>query len=196
MTKDEFLQRFLLTLPSEYHTKSFTKYNDFPNDTFRTASVLIGLVQRDSGLHIIFTRRASHLRHHPGQISFPGGKMEKGDTSPFETAVREANEEIGLVSDQISHLGQLSPIKTISGFDVTPVIAFIDSDYEPKTDPNEVDIIFEAPIAYLFDNNNIHSVEAYFNSSPRVVYNIPYKKHLIWGVTAQIIHTLYAQFAN
>ncbi|MDP2570576.1 CoA pyrophosphatase [Vibrio penaeicida] len=196
MDKDEFLKRFLFTPPSEYHRESFTRHHDLEHDTFRTAAVLIGLVERESGLNIIFTRRASHLRHHPGQISFPGGKTEKGDTTPFETAMREANEEIGLVANQIHHLGQLEPIKTISGFEVTPVIAFADNRYQPQTDPNEVDVVFEAPVEYLFNKSNIHALSGYFNGSRRVVYNIPFKNHLIWGVTAQIIHTIQTQLTR
>ncbi|MBD1558353.1 CoA pyrophosphatase [Vibrio sp. S9_S30] len=194
MDKDEFLKRFLFTPPLEYHRESFTRHDDSERDTFRTAAVLIGLVERETGLNMILTRRASHLRHHPGQISFPGGKTEKGDTSPFETAMREANEEIGLAASQIHHLGQLNPIKTISGFEVTPVIAFADNRYQAQTDPNEVDFIFEAPIEYLFKKSNIHALGAYFNGSRRVVYSIPFESHLIWGVTAQIIHTLHTQF--
>jgi 8-oxo-dGTP pyrophosphatase MutT (NUDIX family) len=196
MYKEDFLSRFLFTQPAEYHKGSFTRHFDFGHEEYRTAAVLTGLVERDAGLNMILTRRASHLRHHPGQISFPGGKTEKGDASPFETAMREANEEIGLTANQIEHLGQLTPIKTVSGFEVTPVIAFADNQYSPVTDPNEVDDVFEAPVEYLFNKGNIHSVEALFQGTRRIVYNIPYNQHLIWGVTAQIIHTLHTQFTK
>ncbi len=122
MTKDEFLLRFnLLQLVESEHNYQ----HPLP---LRSAAVLIALIEPENeadGLQVLLTKRASHLKHHPSQVSFPGGKVEKEDKSLIDTALREAFEEIGLSADAITVAGQLPAYETISGFNVTPVIAIV-----------------------------------------------------------------------
>ena len=113
--------------------------------------------EREDGLHVIFTKRASHLKHHPGQVSFPGGKHELSDPSMQFTALRELHEEVGIRSDQVKIVGQLPALSTISKFSVTPIVALVDPDYEAIIDENEVASIFEVPATYVLDQAKLHS---------------------------------------
>ncbi len=193
MNKHQFLHRFNLSLPHSYHQESLNRLQSTPSDSLRNAAVLIGLVERPHGLQVIFTKRASHLRHHPGQISFPGGKYEESDGSLAFTAVREAEEEIGIRSDMINLIGQLPALPTISQFLVTPIIAFIDPSYRPKIDPNEVELLFEAPAEFVFDQKNLFSQQFEINTHIHRIFAIPYQEHFIWGVTGQIIEAFQKQ---
>ncbi|SON48821.1 CoA pyrophosphatase [Vibrio tapetis] len=165
-------------------------------DSFRPAAVLIGLVERPHGLQVILTKRAMHLRHHPGQISFPGGKVEEEDASVVHTALREAKEEIGLDPKYVTEIGQLPTLDTFSRFQVTPIIAFVSPSYETQIDENEVQSVFEAPATYLFNRSNLHALQFKVKNGLHNVFAVPYKQHLIWGVTAQIIHSMQTQFSN
>lgn len=107
MTKSEFLSRFQLQQTEDYHKETKLRTEHIDRGSLREASVLIGLVEREAKLHVILTKRASHLKHHPGQISFPGGKVEPSDLSPTFTALRETEEEIGISSQHISVIGYL-----------------------------------------------------------------------------------------
>ena len=108
------------------------------------------------------TLRTEDLRHHAGQVSFPGGRIEAGDADPVAAALREAHEEIGLAPAKIEPLGYLDPFDTISGFHVYPVVARIDPGYRPVRDPREVADVFEVPLDYLLDASNIRLVEREF----------------------------------
>ena len=101
----------------------------------REAAVLVGLVRRDDGLHAMLTRRTDTLRHHAGQVSFPGGRQEPDDGGPLQAALREACEEIGLPASQVRPLGYLDPLTTITGYRVTPVVALLDPGFEPVPEP-------------------------------------------------------------
>lgn len=193
MEKTEFITRFLLNLPVGYHKQSLSRLSGHSADKMRRAAVMIGCVERDNGLNVILTKRASHLRHHPGQISFPGGKQEDFDLSPADTALREADEEIGIPPSKITVLGQLPELMTVSHFLVTPVITLVDNDYQMKIDPNEVDYAFEVPATHLFDIQQLYSQLFHFKQYTHRVFAIPYKQHFIWGVTAQIIQALQQQ---
>ncbi|GAM59573.1 hypothetical nudix hydrolase yeaB [Vibrio ishigakensis] len=112
--------------------------------------MLIALVDRGDSLHVLLTKRAEHLKHHPGQVSFPGGKYEESDKDLSFTAVREACEEVGLKEEQITVVGELPALPTISKFAVTPFIAFVDADYSIELDDNEVAEAFEVPASFCF----------------------------------------------
>lgn len=148
ITRTTVLQYFQLHNPDrcvDHETRPF-HFQDF-----RKAAVLIGLVERRSGLHVIFTRRPMHLKHHPGQICFPGGKYESQDHSLYQTAIREAREEIGIQQQHIELIGHLPELRTVSCFAVTPVIAFISPRYTPVPQQEEVEEIFEIPASYVLN---------------------------------------------
>ena len=164
-------------------------------EKLRKAAVLIPCVDRPDGLSVILTKRASHLKNHPGQISFPGGKFEFFDHSLADTAIREAHEEIGLHPSQVNIFGRLPELTTISRFNVTPFIAFVDDGYQSTIDKNEVDYIFEVPATYLFNPDNLYSKKMQINGNTHRIFAINYQRHFIWGVTAQIIQALQSQLS-
>jgi len=154
---------------------------------FTPAAVLFPIVEREHQLNLILTRRASHLRHHSGQIALPGGKTEKTDSSSIATALRETLEEIGIPATKITVLGTLPSRATISRFYVTPVVALVDDDYQSKIDPNEVDEIFEVPLSFLLDDENHIIEKSLFKGKFREVTFMPWGEYPIWGTTAAII---------
>lgn len=193
MNRETFLSTFSLLKTASYDSAALKR---LPNDSgqFRKAGVLVGLVERPNGLHVVLTTRAKHLKHHPGQVSFPGGKFEEFDRSIEETALRETQEEIGIPPQNLSTIGILPELPTISRFHVTPVVAFIESSYIPIIDKNEVDALFEVPLAFLLDPNNLKTHDLSINKQQHRIFTLAYNGHLIWGVTAQIIHALQQQF--
>ncbi|CAM3951009.1 CoA pyrophosphatase [Vibrio neonatus] len=195
MTKAEFLQQFNFTTPSDYDAFSLQRLAHFSQDVLRPAAVLIGLVERKNGLHVVFTKRAAHLKHHPGQVSFPGGKYESSDKLLLNTAVRETTEEVGIPSHMIEIIGTLPSLPTISQFAVTPYLAWIDSNYQPKIDANEVAEVFEVPADFLFSSTNLVNFHFQLKTVTHKVFAMPYQKHFIWGVTAQIIDAMQRQLA-
>ncbi|GLS91958.1 coenzyme A pyrophosphatase [Psychromonas marina] len=152
--------------------------------------MLIALIERDDELHIIFTERALHLRHHPGQVSFPGGKHETFDSSLQQTAIRETNEEIGIKPEFIEIIGQLPSLKTTSGFEVFPIVAFVDQRFSLNIDANEVKSVFEVPLRFLLDSKNFHLQHLIANKKRHSTYCIGYQNNLIWGATAQMLKNL------
>ncbi|ENS5607072.1 CoA pyrophosphatase [Vibrio mimicus] len=196
ISRNEFIQQFQLNLPAAYHQESLLRVAHLTPDSLRKASVLIGVVERQQGLQVILTKRAAHLRHHPGQISFPGGKYEESDHSLQQTAKREAREEIGISEEKIHIVGQLPELVTVSQFAVTPILAFVESDYQIQLDHNEVDEVFEVPISFLLDRKKLYTGTFQLKNHRHRVFAIPYKQHFIWGMTAQIIQSLQKQFMN
>lgn len=193
MNRETFLQTFSLFKPENYDVAALKRV---PNSAgpFRKAGVLVGLVDRPNGLHVVLTTRAKHLKHHPGQVSFPGGKYETFDQSIVETALRETHEEIGISRQKLLTIGTLPELPTISRFHVTPVVAFIENSYIPIIDKNEVDALFEVPLAFLLNPNNLKTHDLSINNQQHRIFALAYNGHLIWGVTAQIIQALQQQF--
>lgn len=190
MTRDEFLLRFNLRQLAE------SQHNYQHHLPLKSAAVLIALVepeQADKGLQVLLTKRASHLKHHPSQVSFPGGKVEQEDNSLIDTALREAFEEIGLNRDDVSVAGQLPPYQTISGFQVTPVIAIVSRSQDYKIDKNEVAEIFQVPLQHFLTTNDHHVFEASRNGKQHNVHFLPYKHYNIWGATAVMLKDLVSQ---
>jgi 8-oxo-dGTP pyrophosphatase MutT (NUDIX family) len=153
----------------------------------RPAAVLIGLIERESGLQVILTRRTEALRHHAGQISFPGGRIEATDLDPVAAAIREAHEEIGLFPAHVEALGYLDSFLTITGFHVYPVVAKVSADFIAKADPNEVDEIFEVPLEFLLDSNNAKPIEIEYRGKNRTIIEFQYQQYRIWGATASML---------
>lgn len=162
-------------------------------DQFKPAAVLLPLVARDDGLHLLLTKRAAHLHDHPGQISFPGGRVEEGDASIIETALREAHEEIGLERNHVDVIGCLPQHKTGTGYEVTPVVSLVQSTFSLKSDPFEVASIFEVPLAFLMstENHQRRLLELPDGAGQRIFYAMPYGEHFIWGATAAMLRNLF-----
>ena len=157
------------------------------------AAVLIPLVERESGITVLLTRRATQLKNHAGQISFPGGRMEPEDVGPREAALREAREEIGLDPGFVSVAGYLPDHIILSGFRVTPVVGFVSPGFELFLDRFEVESTFEVPLAHVFDPAN-HRTRLRRLGASEVefeVYDIPYGEYSIWGATAGMLVSLY-----
>ena len=160
---------------------------------FKPASVLLPLVVRDQGLQMLLTQRAAHLHHHAGQISFPGGRVDATDTSSEHTALREAQEEIGLHAQHIEVLGQLPHYFTGTGFQVTPIVALVHPPFELQSDPFEVAEIFEVPLAFLMNplHHQRREVRLPNGAGSRTFYAMPYQNYFIWGATAGMLRNLF-----
>ena len=156
----------------------------------RPASVLIPLIERGPGLNVILTRRASALKHHPGQIAFPGGKQDAADATPLDAALREAREEIGLDPACIEVLGSFEGHETVTDFSVTPFVGLIGADFRPVPDRREVDEVFEIPLDFLLDPANLQRHGRVWGGRWRQYYAIPYGPHYVWGATARMIKSL------
>ena len=157
------------------------------------AAVLVPLIERDDDLTVLLTQRATQLKHHAGQISFPGGRIELSDDGPREAALREAREEIGLDPGFVSVVGYLPDHVIVSGFLVTPVVAFVQPGFELLLDSGEVESTFEVPVNFLFDPQNHRTRRRRIGTSENEidVIDIPFGEHNIWGATAGMIFTLY-----
>jgi len=175
----------------------------FVNRSPTAASVLVPLVLRDT-LTVLLTQRTEHLSDHPGQISFPGGRVEPDDADATATALREAREEIGLSPIHVDVLGRLPDYTTGTGFVVTPVVALVRPGFALQPDANEVAEIFEVPLSHLMDpgNHRRHVVE--MAGSSREFLSMPWsgldangepKRYFIWGATASMLRNLYRFFS-
>jgi 8-oxo-dGTP pyrophosphatase MutT (NUDIX family) len=164
-----------------------------PLDSPIAASVLIGLVEREDGLKLLLTQRTSHLTDHGGQISLPGGRAEIDDGSAIETALREAEEEIGLNASQVEILGLLPDYFTVTAYRITPVVALVHPPLDLLADPFEVEEIFEVPLEFLMNggHHQRRSVPLPDGSGRRTFYSMPYEHRFIWGATAGILRNLF-----
>lgn len=162
-----------------------------PFRPLKPAAVLVPLVDRPDGLTVLLTRRTSHLAHHAGQVSFPGGHIEPDDEGPVDTALRETEEEVGLDRRAIEVIGHLDLYVTRTGFVVTPVVAIVNPPFDLTLDAHEVDEVFEVPLAFLLDPGNHQKCSAAFEGVTRHFYAMPYHRHFIWGATAGMLINLY-----
>lgn len=154
------------------------------------AAVLFPIVLHDQPT-VLLTQRTAHLRDHPGQISFPGGRVEPEDPSPIHTALREAQEEIGLPAEQVEVVGYLPEYRTGTGFRVIPVVAFVRPPVVAVPDPFEVADVFEVPLTFLLDPLNHQRQSMHYRGRQREFYAMPYGERFIWGATAGMIRSLY-----
>jgi 8-oxo-dGTP pyrophosphatase MutT (NUDIX family) len=162
--------------------------SEIPEGTvMRAAAVLVPLVARGGQVNLLLTQRTEHLAAHPGQISFPGGRVEAADASRAETALRETEEEIGLPRARVSLLGHLPEYRLPTGFDITPVVGWIEAPFETRADPYEVADIFEIPLVHFIDPARYQRHEYHFNGRHRHYVAIPYEGRYIWGATAGML---------
>ena len=159
----------------------------------KPAAVLVPIVMRDDEPTVLFTERASSLRDHSGQIAFPGGKIDADDPTPLDTALREAEEEIGLDRRLVRHLGYLDSYLSSSGYIVFPAVGLVTPRFRLTLNAHEVADAFEVPLAFLMDpaNHEIHARE--WKGRIRQYYAIPFRERYIWGVTAGILRNLYVR---
>ncbi|WOF74821.1 CoA pyrophosphatase [Parvibaculaceae bacterium PLY_AMNH_Bact1] len=156
----------------------------------RLAAVLVPIIEHEAGPTVLLTRRADHLNSHSGQVAFPGGKVDPGET-PVDGALREAEEEVGLDRSFVDVAGFLNPYETGTGFRILPVISFVRPGFSLTPEPGEVAEIFEVPLNFLMnvDNHERHSV--FWRGKRRAYYAMPYQGHYIWGATAGMIRNLH-----
>lgn len=158
--------------------------------TLRPAGVLVPVLLRPGGARVVLTKRASHLKHHPGQIAFPGGKVEPGDASVQAAALREAQEEIALTPDRVDVIGHLPPHETVTGFIVTPILGLIRDDFDPIPEVGEVDEVFSVPLFHMLDPAHYVVERRLWLGQWRRYYTVPYGPYYIWGATARILRGL------
>lgn len=162
-----------------------------PDNALRAqAAVLVGLVPRAHGAQVLLTRRTDGLRQHGGQVSFPGGRIEPDDEDAVAAALRETFEEIGVPATQIAPLGFLDPLVTITGFRVLPLVATVDPDYLARPDPAEVAAVFEVPLAFLLDPDNLDTRTLEYKGRARHVLEYRWPDQRIWGATASMLLNL------
>jgi len=159
-------------------------------DPPRPAAVLVPVVMRTS-LSVLFTVRTANLSSHAGQISFPGGKMDIDDPTPTGTALREAEEEIGLDRSFVETLGYLDSYRTGTGFRIMPVVALVREGFELRPNPGEVAEVFEVPLGFLMDPANHQRHAREWRGRLRHYYAMPYGERYIWGATAGMLKNLH-----
>jgi 8-oxo-dGTP pyrophosphatase MutT (NUDIX family) len=198
---DRVRQRLTLDVPAGLNDPNVTpKRGDHDADPvmqkiaqvrpIRPAAVLVPIIERDEPM-VLLTQRAMHLPDHAGQISFPGGKIDKGDDTPLASALREAEEEIGLDRSLVEPLGYLDLYMTTRGYRIVPVIGRVGPDFHLMLNTREVDATFEVPLCFLMELKNHQRHSRDWEGITRHYYAITYRERYIWGVTAGILRNLY-----
>ena len=187
-------QRLRLSLSNRLSSNKDRGFPDLGGTTlsnFKRAAVLVPIVGYAGSPMIILTKRSETLLHHPGQISFPGGRVEPGDGDSANTALRETDEEIGVKKDRIDVLGKLPDYDVLSGFRVTPIVGWLSPPLVYVIDSLEVDEVFEIPLQFVLDPNNHKLGSRLIKGERKSFYVISYEDRYIWGATAGILVSLY-----
>ncbi|MEQ9260271.1 MAG: CoA pyrophosphatase [Roseovarius sp.] len=156
----------------------------------RPAGVLVPVQVAEGVARLYLTKRSSALKHHPGQIAFPGGKQDPCDATITDAALREAHEEIGLPRASVEVLGTLPTHETVTGFDVTPVIGLVRGPFTPIAEPGEVEEVFHVPLAHVLEAARYFVQSRRWRGTRRHYYTVPFGPYYIWGATARILRTL------
>lgn len=163
------------------------KKNNFSHD-YVSSSVLIPLYFHDGETFVIFTKRSNNLKHHKGQISFPGGKFETSDIDLKTTALRETYEEIGIKPEDIHIIGEIPSIITITNFKITPYVGYFDYPYDFKVNSDEIDVLIKTPLKHFFDSSIYKSKEKEIWGKKINVHFYSYNEYTIWGATGKMLH--------
>ena len=155
--------------------------------TYKIAAVLFPLIEKNKKVNVILTTRSKDVASHPGQVCFPGGKLDKKDKNIIDCAKREAFEEVGIKNSQIKILGQIDQCITGTNYKVTPIIALINSNYIPSIQESEVADLFEVPFEFFLDKNNLKRKNAEYKGRHYSYYQYDWKNKKIWGSTARMI---------
>ena len=164
-----------------------------PDRKLRPAGVLIAVTRFGRNPGVLLTKRSSALKHHPGQIAFPGGKQDPTDPTVTDAALREAQEEIALPRDAVRVLGTLPPHETVTGFMVTPVVALVDAPFAARPEPGEVDEVFSVPLSHVTDPAQFRIESRRWRGARRHYFTVPYGPYYIWGATARMLRGLAAR---
>jgi 8-oxo-dGTP pyrophosphatase MutT (NUDIX family) len=151
------------------------------------AGVLIPVFERSGQLSVLLTQRSAELKHHAGQVSFPGGRMEDADKDVVQAALRETHEEVGIPPDAITVIGYLDPMPTVTGYAVTPVVGMVSGDAPLRLDRTEVEYAFEVPLMFLLDERNERACEREYQGRTIPTVEFHYESQRIWGATAHIV---------
>ena len=161
-----------------------------PGRALQPAAVLVPVWLGPEGPKMILTKRSSHLKHHPGQVAFPGGKIDATDGSAEAAALREAEEEIGLSAGLVTIVGRLPPHETVTGFAIAPILSMVDASFVPVPEAGEVDEVFAVPLDHLLRAENYSVERRRWRGEWRRYYAVPWGPYYIWGATARILRGL------
>lgn len=193
---DDFLARARANLDSVEGEETLPEVGDLDTvdeitKPLRPAAVLIPIIERPSGPTVLFTQRPETMAAHPGQVAFPGGKVDAVDRDAVAAALREAEEEVGARPSDVDLVARSAPYITGTAYRITPVIGVLPADFDPTPDPEEVADVFETPLEYIMTAANHRRGSAYWKGRTRRFIEMPWQGFRIWGVTAGIIRDLY-----
>lgn len=192
-TRAEIVARLAASPPLEelLTADDLERHRAKPEEPLKPAAVLLLVVNHPGAPTVVFTQRTAHLADHAGQISFPGGRVEEADATVERTALREAEEEVGIPAARVDILGRLPEYRTGTGYAVTPVVGWAEPPLTYKPDPHEVADVFEVPLAFLLDEGNHRYESAFYRGRMRKYWAMPYGERFIWGATAGMLVTFH-----
>jgi 8-oxo-dGTP pyrophosphatase MutT (NUDIX family) len=188
LTEDYFIEKLRVLRDNNSFDEIYNENEDLLGSETKCAAVLIPLTRFGDEWHLLYTRRGDKVETHKGQVSFPGGACDPGEQTPEQTALREAQEEIGILAQDVRVLGRLTPMITITSFRVTPVVGVVPWPYTFRVEYAEVARVFTIPLAWLADKSNRWEMSLPGRKFGLIVYH-PYDSELLWGATALMTDT-------
>lgn len=169
---------------------------ELQSNTLKSAAVLVPLILRDDGWQVLLTLRSPEMPTHGGQVSFPGGRQQESDLNLCHTALRECEEETGILQTQVEVLGKFETYQTVTDFEITPFVGVVEGEVCLRADPREVTQIFEVPFTYVTELKNFRHESRHWKGQERFFYAIPWRNHYIWGATAGMLRALALRLAK